>query len=229
MHAALKAHWPTTRVQRCLVHLQRNIGKYVTTRSKTVAGKALWGLALKLTRVKTADDAAAWVKLLIEWESAFLPLTKERTYRRSAAEVPSWVRSSQQWWYTHQRLRSDYQVLSRVIDREHLFTFLGQGLHHLNAPSTTNGIEGSTNSSMRLLLLHHRGMSEEHQRRLVECWLYAHSENPDAARVLAQHKPKPAQEARPASTGPDPGPALYGNELTAEEGLWLRSGTAGNA
>lgn len=76
MHAALKEHWPNARVQRCLVHLQRNVRKYVTTRSKTPAGKALWGLALKLTRVKTADDAAAWSKLLIEWESAFLYLMR---------------------------------------------------------------------------------------------------------------------------------------------------------
>ena len=39
MHAALKEHWPGARVQRCLVHLQRNVRKYVTTRSKTAAGK----------------------------------------------------------------------------------------------------------------------------------------------------------------------------------------------
>lgn len=58
MHAALKEHWPETRVQRCLVHLQRNVRKYTTTRSKTTVGKVLWGLALRLTRVKTPDGAA---------------------------------------------------------------------------------------------------------------------------------------------------------------------------
>src|SRR5690606_1698558 len=46
MHAALKEHWPDTRVQRCLVHVQRNVRQYVTTKSRTPAGKALWGLAL---------------------------------------------------------------------------------------------------------------------------------------------------------------------------------------
>lgn len=229
MHAALKEHWPKARIQRCLVHLQRNIRKYVTTRSKTAAGKALWGLALKLTRVKTADDAAAWSKLLIEWEAAFLHLTKERTYRKTAVEVPSWVRATQQWWYTHQRLRSGYQVLRRVIDRGHLFTFLDKELAQLEVPSTTNGIEGAVNSPMRLLLLHHRGMTEEHQRRLIEWWLYLHSEHPDPARVLADHTPRSTRPARPAHTEPDPGPVLYDTGLSAEEGLWLRSGTAGNA
>lgn len=229
MHAALKEHWPNARVQRCLVHLQRNVRKYVTTKSKTAAGKALWGLALRLTRVKTSDDAATWSKLLIEWESEFLHLTKERSYRKTAAEVPSWVRATQQWWYTHQRLRSGYQVLRRVIDRGHLFTFLDKELQPLGVPSTTNGIEGATNSPMRLLLLHHRGMTEEHQRRAIEWWLYMHTENPDPAGVLASHKARPAKPARPVLSEPDPGPALYDTGLSAEEGLWLRAGTAGNA
>lgn len=228
MHAALKEHWPETRIQRCLVHLQRNVRTYVTTKSRTPAGKALWGLALKLTRVRTADEAATWSKLLIEWEGAFLHLTKERSYRKTTIEVPSWVRAGQQWWYTHQRLRSGYQVLRRVIDRGHLFTFLDKELAPLNVPSTTNGIEGGTNSPMRLLLLHHRGMTEEHQRRAVEWWLYMHTEHPDPARVLADHKHRPTQKTRPALTEPDPGPVLYDTGLTAEEGLWLRSGTAGN-
>lgn len=92
MHAALKTHWPDTRVQRCLVHLQRNVRKYVTTRSKTVAGKTLWGLARKLTRIRTAADAEAWSRLLLAREADFLHLTKERSYRKHTAEVPSWVR-----------------------------------------------------------------------------------------------------------------------------------------
>ena len=187
------------------------------------------GLALKLTRVRTADEAATWSKLLIEWEGAFLHLTKERSYRKTTIEVPSWVRAGQQWWYTHQRLRSGYQVLRRVIDRGHLFTFLDKELAPLNVPSTTNGIEGGTNSPMRLLLVHHRGMSEEHQRRAVEWWLYMHTEHPDPARVLADHKHRPTQKTRPALTEPDSGPVLYDTGLTVEEGLWLRTGTAGNA
>lgn len=227
MHAALKEHWPDTRVQRCLVHLQRNVRKYVTTRSKTVAGKALWGLALKLTRVHAPDDAEAWTRLLLAWEGEFLHLTKARTYRKHAAEVPSWARPGQQWWYTHQRLRSGHQVLRRVIRSGHLFTFLDPKLDGLKVPSSTNGIEGGTNSHMRLLLLHHRGMTEEHQRRGIEWWLYLHSEHPDPARVLAEHQRRPVKMPRPALTEPDSGPALYDTGLDAGEGLWLRQGWAG--
>lgn len=227
MHAALREHWPDTRVQRCLVHLQRNIRKYVTTRSKTTASKALWGLALTLTRVKTPDDAEHWTRLLPAWEGEFLHLTKERTYRKHAAEIPSWARPGQSWWYTHQRLRSGHQVLRRVIRSGHLFTFLDPQLTDLQVPSSTNGIEGGTNAQMRLLLLHHRGMPEEHQRRAIEWWLYPHSERPDPGRVLTEHQHQPVNAPRPQLSDPDPGPTLYDTALSADEGLWLRSGWAG--
>lgn len=227
MHAALKEHWPGARVQRCLVHLQRNVRKYVTTRSKTAAGKALWGLALTLTRVKSANDAEQWTRLLLAWEAEYLHLTRVRTYRKHAVEVPLWARPGQQWWYTHQRLRSGHQVLRRVVKSGQLFTFLDPQLNELNVPSSTNRIEGGTNSQMRLLLLHHRGMTEEHQRRAIEWWLYLHSAHPDPARVLAEHQRRPAPKQRPALTEPGPGPALYGTGLDATEGLWMRSGWAG--
>lgn len=103
-------------------------------------------------------------------------LTRARTYRKYAVEVPSWAKPEATWWYTHQRLRSGYQVLQRVIRSGHLFTFLDPALDSLSVPSSTNEIEGGTNAQMRLLLLHHRGMTEAHQRRAIEWWLYLNSE-----------------------------------------------------
>ena len=120
---------------------------------------------------------------------------------------------------------SGHQVLRRIIKSGQLFTFLDPQLSDLNVPSSTNKIEGGTNSQMRLLLLHHRGMTEEHQRRAIEWWLYLHSEHPDPARVLAEHQKQPRKTPRPALTEPDP--VLYDTGLDAAEGLWMRSGWAG--
>lgn len=50
--SALKTCWPETLVQRCLVHVQRNVRREVTTRPRTDAGKALRGLSLALTRIR---------------------------------------------------------------------------------------------------------------------------------------------------------------------------------
>lgn len=120
-------------------------------------------------------------------------------------------------------------MLHRVIRLGHLFTFLDPSFAHLKVPSTTNEIEGAINSPMRLLLLHHRGMREAHQRRAIEWWLYLYSEHPDPARILAEHQQQPAKATRPRFTEPDPGPVTYDTGLDPAEGLWERKGWAGQS
>lgn len=232
IHAALSECWPRTRVQRCLLHIQRNVRGYVTTRAKTVAGQSLWGLALRLTRVTTQEEAAEWMLQFLEWEGLYLHLTKERTYRREGVEVPAWARPGQRWWYTHARLRSGYQVFERVLRGECMFTFLEPAVSDLRVPATTNSIEGGVNARLRELLHRHRGMPIKHQRRVIEWWLYTHSTGADPARVareyLAREWKAKERFMHPEAEleGPGDGPS-YGTGLSAEEGLWLRSGWAG--
>lgn len=228
IHAALKHYWPNARVQRCLVHVQRNIRKHVTMKSKTEAGRGLWGLAKRLTRVKTVEESINWLQLLAAWEASFLHLTKERSYAKNTPERPSWAKPGQVWWYTHQRLRSGHQTLSKLVRDRHLFTFLEPGLAGLNISSTTNIIEGGINSGLRAMLHLHRGLPERHQKRACEWFLYMKSETPDLIKILQEYDPeKQAPRSRPQFTEPDPGPEIYGTALTAEEGLWTRSGWAG--
>lgn len=229
LKGALAEHWPDTRVQRCLVHVQRNVRKYVTSRAKTPAGRALWGLALKLTKVKTLDGMNAWILLLSRWEAQFLPLTKQRTYASSGVALPSWARLGQKWWFTHQRLRSGHQVLARLVTAGHLFTFLDPALDGIKIASTTNQIEGGINSPMRDLLKRHRGLSEHHQKRALEWWLYTHCPTPRPPAAMLQHHTEPTSQHSDTDSEADTtdeftNPDLYGTALTAEEGLWHRSG-----
>ncbi|MBC6764783.1 IS256 family transposase, partial [Corynebacterium sp. LK22] len=41
-YSAIKTCWPTTRIQRCLVHAQRVVRRYTTSRPRTDAGKAIY-------------------------------------------------------------------------------------------------------------------------------------------------------------------------------------------
>jgi len=228
---ALEEHWPDTRIQRCLVHVQRNVRRYVTTRARTPAGQALWGLAVKLTRVTDIAGMNAWLMLLSQWEAEFLPLTKQRTYARDGVIRPSWARPGQKWWFTHQRLRSGHQVLSRLVKATHLFTFLDPALDGLEIASTTNQIEGGINAPMRDLLKRHRGLAEHHQKRALEWWLYTRCEATVAPSAIlnTRHDPTPDEPPSPDSDDSNQldSPALYDTALTAEEGLWHRSGWAG--
>lgn len=233
LKAALEEHWPDTRIQRCLVHVQRNVRRYVTTRAKTPAGRALWGLALKLTRVQDIAEMNTWLMLLSQWETEFLHLTKQRTYARDGVFRPSWARPSQTWWFTHQRLRSGHQVLSRLVRAGHLFTFLDPTLDGLEIASTTNKIEGGINAPMREALKRHRGLTEHHQKRALEWWLYTHSDAAGTPSAMLNTRPNPIPD-EPQNTEHNEhdetdSPALYDTALNAEDGLWHRSGWAGRA
>lgn len=62
--AAITACWPTARIQRCLVHIQRNIRRITTSRPRIKQHKALCKLAFDLTKITTAEEAIEWHKAL---------------------------------------------------------------------------------------------------------------------------------------------------------------------
>lgn len=225
--AAIAESWPTTRVQRCLVHVQRNIRTYLTSKPRTDAGKALWALAKSLTKISSRHAATTWLTTLNDWHRVYGHLTRKRTYRDQVNpdQIPSWARPEQRWWYTHARLRRAYRLLARLTRDDALFTYLDEPFDDLRISSTTNHIEGGINAGIRTILRAHRGMPSPHQRRAVEWWLYQHSEHPRPAAKLIRpehHTPEPT----PASNEPV-GPIEYDTALTAEEGLWARKGWAG--
>lgn len=231
--AAVEESWPDTWVQRCLVHVQRNVRTYLTSQPRTEAGKALWGLAKRLTKITTLDEATAWMVLLNDWHHLYGHLVRERTYRTQltvpglGGVFPDWVRPGQRWWYTHERLRKAYRLLAKLVERGHLFTFLDPSNQGLGIASTTNQIEGGINAQLRDMLRRHRGMTPTHQRRAVEWWLHAHAiAAPQPATLIRERHYQPTQKKH--QTAEDPiGPANYDTGLAAEEGLWLRRGWAG--
>ncbi len=229
---AVAEAWPDTRVQRCLVHVQRNVRTYLTTKPRTDAGKALWGLAKKLTRINTAEDAVTWLQHLNDWHTLYGHLTRERTYRHQLTGTrvaPEWVRPGRTWWYTHERLRKAYRLLDKLVRNDHLFTYLAPEHDGLEISSTTNWIEGGVNAGLRDLLKRHRGMPEHHQRRAVEWWLHTHAiAAPPISNLVKAHLAQPP--APPVVEPEEPiGPAGYDTGLSPDEGLWHRRGWAGRS
>lgn len=226
--AALSDCWSDTAVQRCLVHVQRNVRTYLTSRPRTEAGKALLRLGRALTRISTPAQAAAWLGHLNDWYQSHGQLVRARTYRSNTAMAPAWVRANQTWWFTHDRLRKAYRLLERLSQAGTLFTYLRTEFTGLGIASTTNRIEGGTNAQLRLLLQAHRGMSEDHQKRAIEWYLYLHSESPaQPARLIRPEHHTPKRPPAPTAPEQPHGPEEYGISATAEEGLWARKGWAG--
>jgi hypothetical protein len=171
--------WPQTRVQRCIFHVWQNIRVKLTLHPQTEAGQKLLQMSRDLWQVKTLEQAEYWEQRLAAWYEQYGSFIRERTYK-DASEP-----GRRCWWYTHRSLRGAYKQLAKLLKDNQLFTHLEPTLlstTNQTIPRTTNYVEGGINSQLRTKLKLHRGMSEEHQRRLVEWYLYGRTESPKPTR-----------------------------------------------
>ncbi len=208
--AAVRQTWPDTKIQRCLFHVQMNIRRHLTLNPRTDAGRRLLTLSRELSAVHNPDDVIAWRLKLETWWQAYGHLTKERTY------------DGHRRWFTHDRLRKAWQLLARLSGDGTLFTYVSHGNSR-----TTSPLEGGINNAIRHVLRAHRGMTEPHMKRAAEWFLTLH-ETP----LNRAHELIPNPSSTPATDHYDnteelPEQGLYDTSLTAEEGLWTRSGWAG--
>jgi hypothetical protein len=208
--SAVRQTWPETKIQRCVFHVQMNIRRHLTFQPRTDAGKRLLSLAKGLSAVREEGDVIAWRLKLEAWWQAHGHLTKERSTDGRAS------------WFTHDRLRKAWQLLSRLSQNGDLFTHVSYG----NA-RTTSPLEGGINNGIRTVLRHHRGMSEAHMKRAAEWHLYLHEVPISRAHELI---PTAVPVAVPAPTDDSEAEQdYYDTGLSAEEGYWTRSGWAGRA
>lgn len=230
--AAAVTRWKNLPVQRCLVHVLRNTRVDLTNKPKSQAGRELLGLARKLTRVQTVDDATIWLTELNQWHSDHGDYLKERT---TARQDPMRAKG-RKWWWTHERLRRAYFRLVR-LNREHmLFAFCDPAIVKDDGPlpSTTNQLEGGVNAVIKRVLDHHRGLSESHMRRCCEWAVYMLTADPDPISFVTPDHWKTTQHNTVEADGTLPGtmtdvqqPATGINAY--ESGFGIRTGWAGRS
>ena len=228
MRAALRDTWPHTRVQRCIFHVWTNLRTHLTLHPRTPAGQALLGLGKHLRNISTIDDATDWLHLLNHWHQLYGHLTTERTYAKQRLRNGLWDSpNGKRWWYTHERLRRAYRLLVDLHQRGLLFTYLDT-----DCPKTTSRLEGGINAQIKATLRHHRGMTTDHRKRAAEWVLIERAGHLSTAMTVLDPHANNTRDWAPSpqsqSNDPAPGPALYDNGITAEEGLWHRTGWAGN-
>lgn len=162
---AARAVWPGTRVQRCLVHVSRQVKRKTTLKPQLDAGEELLGLAKRLTKAKDADAAAIWLADYAGWCSKWERFLREFTLRDGKR------------LYTHERPRSARRSLSKLVKEGTMFTFaeLQESLGG-KWDSTNNIIEGRVNAQIREMLHAHRGLSAMRRVKAVFWWCYMDSE-----------------------------------------------------
>lgn len=171
---ALALCWPATTVQRCRFHAWLNIRQKLTLDPTSKAGRELLKLARTLLHVRTRRHARRWKRQLRHWRRKHDAFVRERTVK------PDPLPRQRPWRYTHERLRSAYRQLDHLSDDLLRSSYRPSP----SLPSTTNHVEGGINSQLRTLLKHHRGMTDEHQRVLVNWYLYGRSEEAKPPRFV---------------------------------------------
>lgn len=181
MLLALKTVWPTTVVQRCRFHAWLNVKAKLTLHPESEAGQQLLALTRDVLHVHSKREARRWKRQLRHW------FRKHHGYieQRTVTQHPG--RGQRKWRYTHDRVRSAYRQLRKITDD------LLRSSYRPNPqlPRNTNYLEGGINSQLRTRLKDHRGMSNEHQMKLAERYLYSRTE---AAQLQATSGQKPPRK-----------------------------------
>jgi len=136
----LRILWPEIIHQRCIVHVQRQGLSWCRRNPKRTDAKHLRELFLKLTQIKTKQQAQRFTKAVYAWENRFGPAIEDSTNR-------GWVFSD--------ILRARSMLLKALPD---LF-------HYIDNPKiarTTNALEGYFSRVKELYRLH-RGLSKNHK------------------------------------------------------------------
>jgi hypothetical protein len=166
---ARKRHWTETRVQRCLFHAFGQVKKQTTTKPKLPAGAELYGIACALLHVKDQDAAIEWLTSYNAWCERWEGFLAERTVNEETGKMG----------WTHERLVTARNGLSKLVKDRTLFTFLDPELTAEGPlPSMNNRLEGGINAQIRNVLRDHRGMSAMRRAKAAFWWCYMHSECP---------------------------------------------------
>jgi hypothetical protein len=177
---ALNTLWPSTVIQRCRFHAWLNVKTKLTLHPESKAGQQLLAITRDLLKVHSKREARIWKHELRRW------FRKHHSYIEQRTLTQNPTRGQRKWHYTHYRVRSAYRQLYKITDD------LLRSSYHPNPqlPRNTNYLEGGINSQIRTLIKNHRGMSNEHQMKLVEQYLYSRTEAAGTKPIFSQKAPR---------------------------------------
>ncbi|CAQ05558.1 transposase for insertion sequence [Corynebacterium urealyticum DSM 7109] len=198
------------------------VRRHTTSRPRTDAGRAIYQLALNLTSITTLDHAAQWGAQLHDFATIYRAWMNEKTLTKDPA-TGTWITT-----WTHPNVHKAYNSLNHLWRSEMLFVYLNPPdgvLEPDQIKRATNSLEGGINAQLKLLARTHRGRSGEHQRRMLDWWLYLQTELPDDPVEIARQSNWGQDQLAKVSTltqhenqtDHETGrPALYGNAIDTD-------------
>lgn len=157
---AVNTVYPTAIVQRCLVHVQRNVRAWLTRRPKMEASRELRYLVGLLHYIKGMVEMHMWIIAFERWYDRHRALIEERVLKTRTGR----------WWYKHRQLRRSAVMVRRAL--ADMFHFIG----NKDIPKSTNGLD-SYFGHLKQNLNVHRGLSKKHRQSFILWYLYLKGEH----------------------------------------------------
>lgn len=135
---AIHKIFPDAIVQRCLVHIKRQVRNYLSSNPQTTIAKELLTLSGQITAIKTIDQSHIWLVNFYHWYSS------NEFYINELSFNPETLR----YWHTHKNLHAASSLLIKAVPN--MFSYLDDP----EIPYTTNRLENYFTHLKEKLTLH---------------------------------------------------------------------------
>jgi len=122
---AVKKTCPSTVIQRCLAHIQRECLTWLTRNPQSSAGRKLRLIVSRLHTIDNHDKWGYWVVDLVQWYECYKDFINQKTFKEDTGR----------YWFTHKSVRKAFIHIKRALPD--MFHYLDNP----KIPKTTNGLE----------------------------------------------------------------------------------------
>ncbi len=152
---AIRKVTPTTIIQRCLAHIQREALIWLTKHPQSQAGFELREVVKTLHLIDNRDKWGYWIMEVVHWHEKYHSYVNEKTYQEQTGR----------YWYKHRSVRKAFVHIKRALPD--MFHYLDNP----RIPKTTNGLE-SFFGHLKQNISVHRGLSKEHYKNYIKWYLH---------------------------------------------------------
>ena len=159
---SIKKVFPNAIIQRCLVHIKRQVRNYLSSKPKLEQSASLLKLSNQITSIKSIEDSNIWLGAFFNWYKINHEFINQKTQSQNTGR----------FWYTHKNLHAALSLLENAIPN--MFNYLDDE----QIPNTTNRIENYF-THLKDKLRIHRGLRFEAKKNFIKWYLYMKN-NPDS-------------------------------------------------
>jgi hypothetical protein len=158
MRAVVKA-FPNAILQRCVVHVKRQIKSYLGANPQLLQAKQLLYYSKRITSINTQEQATQWLIEAHNWYTQHKAFINQKSINEITGRS----------WHTHKHLHRAATLLINAIP--HLFSYLNDD----EIPKSTNQVEGYFAHLKEKLALH-RGLKLDAKKNFIKWYLHFKNE-----------------------------------------------------